>query len=711
MLKSIVRISLKLLFRVRVEGQYPQPMPERLIVIANHQSFLDAMLLWAFLPMDAVWVVHTQIWSRWYFRPIVRMARHVVVDTANPMAIKTLVHLIEAGESVAVFPEGRITVTGGLMKMYDGPAFMAAKTGAALLPIAIDGAIHSLLSRMAPPFPRKMFPRIRLTVMPLAYIEMPETGTGKQRRRITSQKMQQVMEDLRFRAHPIKTLHEAFLDAVELHGRGTCILDDVRQDKQTFGHLLKASLALGRLVGRLTSEGEIVGVLMPNSGTTVALLMGMFASRRVPAMLNYSLGVDGVQSACESACIKTVLTARAFVEKARLTEKVNQLQNVRIVYLEDLRPQFSLSDKLWLLFRALPNPRAVMRGFDPKHAAVVLFTSGSEGKPKGVVLSHAAIMANAAQVKSFIAFSRQDRFLNALPMFHAFGLVAGVLIPITTGCNVYLYPSPLHYRMIPEVTYDFDCNILFGTPAFLANYARVAHPYDFARLRFVVAGAERLPNEVRQTWLDKFGVRVLEGYGATECAPIIAANSEISSQAGSVGRLMPGMDYRIEPVPGIDRGGELHVSGPNLMLGYLKHDQPGVLQPPSSIYGSGWYNTGDVVEIDEQGFIYITGRLKRFAKVAGEMVSLEVAEKIAAAASPGHRHAASTKSSAHRGEMIILFTQDPALGRDRLLAAARSLGLPELAVARRVEHLGKIPVLGSGKSDYVQLKEMAERLV
>jgi acyl-[acyl-carrier-protein]-phospholipid O-acyltransferase/long-chain-fatty-acid--[acyl-carrier-protein] ligase len=707
MIRLLVRLLLRLIFRLEVRGRPLTEKPERLLVVANHQSFMDGVLIQAFLPIQVTWVVHAQIAQKWYFKLPLRFIPNVQVDAANPMSMKRVMQMMEEGTPVGIFPEGRVTVTGSVMKVYDGSAFLAARTGATILPVRIDGAVNSIFSRMKKPYPIKVRPKLRMTFLPVAAIPMPEAKTGKLRRRIAGEAMRLLMQRMEVEARAVKTLFTTFLDAVELYGRKTTILEDVRPKVDTYGDLLKASLALGRIISRLAGEGERVGVLLPNAGPTVGVLFGMFATRRIPAMLNYTAGVDGMQSACHAATIRTILTSRGFLEKAKLTEKVRQLRDLRIVYLEDLRPMFKLSDKLWLIFWALRFPRTFERATNPHDPAIVLFTSGSEGKPKGVVLSHDNILANVCQVAATIEFSNRDRFFVALPMFHSFGLTAGVILPMVSGVPIFLYPSPLHYRLIPELTYDRDCTVLFGTPTFLNYYARFANPYDFYKVRYIVAGAEKLSEEVREAYVEKFGQRILEGYGCTECAPVVAANSPKASRRGSVGQLVPMMEARLAPVPGIERGGRLHVRGPNVMLGYLRYEKPGVLQPPESEFGPGWYDTGDLAGIDSEGYVFILGRLKRFAKIAGEMVSLEVAERIAAAASPKYGHAAISRKDPNRGEILVLYTEDRGLRRDQLAEAARTIGAPEVAVPRRIEYMDKLPKLGSGKTDYVTLNSLA----
>ncbi|MFN0170821.1 MAG: bifunctional acyl-ACP--phospholipid O-acyltransferase/long-chain-fatty-acid--ACP ligase [Bryobacteraceae bacterium] len=709
MIRALAYVLVRILFRLKHQGELPKQLPERTLIVSNHQSFFDGILLGLLFPFRPTWIVHTTIARRPPFKYLLPLIDFVEVDAASPMAMKAMVHAIEAGKPVAIFPEGRITVTGRVMKMYDGPAFLAAKTGAWLLPVYIDGACHSFFGRARFPFPKKWRPDVTITVHPLRQLPMPEARTGRERRRLASEQLRRYFEDWTASSQPITSIYDRFMDAVALHGRGASMIEDVRFAPETYGHLVKASLALGRLVGKLSAEGETVGVLMPNAAPSVSLLLGMFATRRIPAMLNYTSGVDGMQSAIETAKIKLVITSRAFLEKGKLTDKVAQLTKVRVVHLEDLRPMFGLGDKVWLMLWALWNPRSIRKPVSPDEPALVLFTSGSEGRPKGVVLSHRNLLSNIAQFSSVIEFSNRDKFFLALPMFHSFGLTAGVLTPLLAGARLFLYPSPLHYRLVPELAYDRDATVIFGTGTFLANYAKFAHPYDFYNIRYVVAGAEKLSAEVRRTYYDKFGLRIIEGYGATECSPVISANSPMFFREGTVGRLMPGMDYRLTTIDGLHQGGVLHVRGPNIMLGYLKHDRPGVIQPPESEFGPGWYDTGDVVEIDERGFIRILERVKRFAKVAGEMVSLEVVEKIAAAAAPQKAHAATIVADGKRGELIVLFSEAAGLRRDALIEAARSLGLPEVAVARRIHHLEKLPRLGSGKFDYLALKALAQQ--
>jgi len=721
MVHPVVRILFRalaqMLFRVQIRGMdnamaVKNGQHSRLLVIANHESFLDGILVGLFLPIEKpVFIIHTE----YVRRPLLRLclnllADYLSVDPDNPMAMKQVIQLLESGRQVVIFPEGRITSTGALMKVYEGPAFVAAKTNATLLPVRLDGLSRSFFSRMTR-WPRKFFPQISLTILPPTTLPMPQSADARVRRHQSGEALRRLMQEMALAQPPQHTLYGALCNVARLYGRRRRVVEDVQQVEYTYHDLLKMSLALGRLAGRHTGHGEKVGLLLPNMTPVLALLLGLTAIGRVPAMLNYTAGTDGMQAACDAAQIRTLITSYAFVEKAKLADKLAALQGLEhIVYLEDLRKEMTFRDKLWLMGWALWFPRQMEVEASPEDPAVVLFTSGSEGKPKGVVLSHRAILANIAQIHAIIDISYDDRVLNVLPMFHSFGLTAGTLLPILTGASVFLYPSPLHYKVIPELAYDRACTVMFGTNTFLGNYACRAHPYDFYRLRYVVSGAEKLSATVREQWVDKFGIRILEGYGATETAPVIAVNTPMAYRKGTAGQFLPGIEYRLQPVPGIEHGSVLHVRGPNVMSGYLKVDNPGVLQAPNSSEGSGWYETGDIVEVDADGFVHIIGRLKRFAKVAGEMVSLEAVEKLALEASPDMLHAASSQPDASKGEALVLFTTDRQIDRAALQKAAQRLGLPELAVPKTIVRVDALPLLGTGKTDYVTLKRMAEEV-
>jgi len=705
-LRRLLRVTTRILFRVTVTGDPEVLRNERTLIVANHESLIDGLLLALFLPIDATFVVHAQIAAKPFYAFLLRFVPHLTVESTSPLAMKLICRLVETGRPVVIFPEGRLTRTGSLMKVYDGAAFVAARTGATVVPVRLEGAGRSYFGRLAGVFPRKLFPKIRIAIRARRRIPMPDLPSAKLRRRRCGELLRRILLDMLVETRPQRSLFEAFLDAKATFGAHYRLVEDVRLHEESYGSLLRMALGVARLLKPRTRAGDIVGVLMPNAAPTLSLILGLSLTKRVPAMLNYTAGSAGICSACATANIRTIVASRAFLEKGRLTTLVDGLLGIEVLYLEDLKASFTAWDKAMVLWQQF-LPAAAMVRQDPGDPAVVLFTSGSEGRPKGVVHSHSSILSNVAQIRAVADFTPLDRFMIALPLFHSFGLTCGAILPLVSGCKVFLYPSPLHYRIIPELVYDRDCTVLFGTSTFLANYGKFAHPYDFGRLRYVVAGAEKLSDEVRRQWIDKFGIRILEGYGVTECAPVVAVNVPMACRSGSVGQLVPGMEYELEPVPGIEHGGLLHVRGPNVMAGYLLPDEPGRLKPPKSI-ADGWYCTGDIVELDADDFVHIRGRVKRFAKIAGEMISLEVVERIAAVAAPTFQHAASTRSDAAKGEALVLFTTGPVPTRDQLIAAARQLGAPELAVPKILRRLEEIPLLGTGKTDYVQLKKLAE---
>lgn len=705
-LKFFVRCLLQLIYRVEVTGmEHYHQAGKRVLIVANHTSLLDGVLLYAWLPDNLRFAINTQIATRRQFRPFLCFADLYTMDPTNPLSVKSMVRFLQQDRKAVIFPEGRITTSGSLMKIYEGPGLIADRSGAAVLPVAIDGPQYSASGYLGE---RRTFPKIRMKVLPPERIEVDPSIQGQERRKTAAALMEDLVYRLSFSCYDHdKTVFDAILEAAGQFGKGRVVLEDIKREPLTYGQLLTRTFILGNVLRKDTEPGERIGVMLPNVAAGVVVYLALQYLERTPAMLNYTTGLQVLLKACETASIRTVYTSRQFIENAGLEPLAEGLeQRVNLVCLEDLRDRIGLSDKLLGLLRSR-FPRAHYRpAANPGDPATILFTSGSEGTPKGVVLTHRNLLSNYAQARSRIGFKPSEIFFSCLPLFHSFGLNIGCVLPLLAGCRIFLYTTPLHYRVIPELVYQAQASILFGTNTFLKGYARHAHPYDFNSLKYALAGAEKLQEDTRKLWMEKFGIRILEGYGATECSPVISVNTDISNKSGSVGKLLPGMEAYLAPVDGINNGGRLVVKGPNVMSGYLLHGTDGNIRAPRTERGEGWYDTGDIAAIDDEGYIELLGRAKRFAKIGGEMISLTAVEELAGVAWPDHNHAAISLPDARKGEKIILVTENDRASRKSFQQKARELGYGELYIPRDVIHVAEIPVLGTGKTDYVSVDEM-----
>lgn len=509
------------------------------------------------------------------------------------------------------------------------------------------------------------------------------------------------------------TLFAGIVDAARRHGADKLILEDAERQPISYKRLILGSLVLGQKLAGVSPRSQSVGVLLPSANGLVVTVLGLNAFGRVAALLNFTAGLKNLRSAVDTGVIRTVITSRRFIEMAKLEDLVAGLAEhdvkpgvkLRIVYLEDVRAGIGTVDKVRGLLRAMAPARTHRHyALRPDQPAVVLFTSGTEGAPKGVVLSNRNLIANARQIFAHAngMLTTADVVFNPLPMFHSFGLTAATLMPLLSGMRTMLYPSPLHYKPVADLIAKTQATVLFATDTFLQGYARAAAPGALDSVRYVVAGAERVKDPTRALWA-KTGAVILEGYGATECSPVLACNLPSINQPGTVGPLLPGIEYRLEPVEGIIGGARLLVRGPNIMLGYLTSDRPGIVIAPTD----GWHDTGDIVEIDEIRRLAIRGRAKRFAKIGGEMISLAAVEGLVSSLWPQHNHVVVALPDARKGEQLILITENPDADVKAVLTRLRAEGLPELWVPKSVLVTSAIPLLGSGKVDFPAALELA----
>jgi acyl-[acyl-carrier-protein]-phospholipid O-acyltransferase/long-chain-fatty-acid--[acyl-carrier-protein] ligase len=719
MLRQFLRALLRWLYKFRAYNESVLSTPGPVLLLPNHLSWWDWVLVGVCLEDDWKFVTSsTSAELSWLHKKIMVNLRTFPVDINSPYAVKRMAEYLQSGGRLVLFPEGRISMTGSLMKLFDGTGFLIQKTGARVITAYLRGAARLPFSRN--PDQKFWFPTLSVHFSEiLAPPAAEHVSATEARTRLTNwlrdqMTLQRFETEMRFGA---QTVSAAIYDTAR-EFRGRVALQDVTLQELTYGKLtLGANLMARQWRGVFGDTTRHVGVLLPNINAFTVVLLSIWTEGKVPAILNYTTGPSTLLACARLAGLTHIITSRHFIARSKLDLEPLKAAGIQLIYLEDARNRISRAEKISAALRQALRWSAPLPQAQATDTAVILFTSGSEGMPKGVELTHRNLLSNARQMLSVIDVTEKDRFFNALPLFHSFGLTVGLLLPLIRGIYTLLYPSPLHYRVVPSAFYNMNCTVFFGTNTFLSGYARKAHPLDFRSLRYLFAGAEKLLESTATVWMQKFGVRVLEGYGATECSPCVAANLPVEPRVGSVGRFLPGIEHRIERVEGIpegltgagpgsgtERAGRLFVRGPNIMKGYLNPEANVAFQSLR-----GWYDTGDIVRVDKDGFLFILGRLKRFAKVSGEMVSLTAVEDALSGAFPqyGLRFgiAVVAKPDEAKGEKLVAVTNEPKLSLAEIRSAIQARGLGNLAVPREIIVVRELPRLGTGKIDHRALQE------
>ena len=700
-MKTCFRILLRLLFRFRAFNLAVLQTPGPVLLIPNHLSWLDWLFLWVCLAEDWKFVVSSETAQRnWLFRRVMINRYTFPIETASPYAVKRLAKYLQGGGRLVLFAEGRLSRTGSLMKLFDGTGFLIFKTKAKVITAYLRGVERLPFSPN--PDPKRYFPRITVHFSTVQVApELGDIPSVRARARLTSwlrDRLVQQQFEVALADGPVNVL--AAVVATGGDSPGKIILEDATQQPLTYRRLLAGARVLATaLRGPVAASGR-VGVLLPNVTATPTVLLALWSLGKVPALLNYSAGPAAMVVCAQLAGLKQLVTSRAFLERARLDPAPFLAAGMALIYLEDVRAGITTGQKWTALLRQTFGSRTALScPATARDTAVIVFTSGSEGVPKGVELTHGNLLANLRQMLAVTDLTGEDRLFNCLPLFHSFGLTVGVLLPLVRGIYTFLYPSPLHYRLVPALVYEQDCTVFLGTNTFLNGYARKAQPYDFRSLRYLFAAAEKVQETTMLTWSQRFGVRILEGYGATECGPCLSVNTPLEPCYGSVGRLLPGLEYRLEPVAGVTGGGRFFVRGPNVMKGYLNPEANAAFQALG-----GWYDTGDIVSVDAAGYLHILGRLKRFAKVSGEMVSLSAVEDALAGAFPQYglrcQIAVIARPDEQRGEILVAVTNEPKLTLDDLRNAVKAAGLTSLSAPGEIKQVAEIPKLGTGKTDH-----------
>jgi len=721
----MIRFSLWLLthtaYRIRIVGQDRIPARGPALLVCNHVSLVDGLLVAACLQRFIRFLVYKPYYDHLALNWLMRLMHAIPVAPGNRKAIVASIERARAelqqGHVVCIFAEGSISRTGNLLPFKRGFERIVDGLDVPIVPVYLDQVWGSIFSfkggRFFGTWPSQV--RRRVTVVfghPLA----PETSAVEARLAM----MEIGSEAARSRHPEGETLARQFVRTAKREWWSLCVADSTGR-RLTFGRTLTGAILLARWIERRPGDEQHIGLLLPASTGGVLANIATTLAARVPVNLNFTAGSESMAYAVEQCRIRTILTSRVFLAKASI-EPMDGM-----VYLEDILKEFGRARSLATLVTTYLTPYALLnrllldRGQRAESPAAVIFSSGSTGVPKGVVLTHRNILTNIDSVNQVFEITRRDVVIGVLPFFHSFGFTATLWFPLIAGCCAVYHPNPMDAKKIGELARQYRGTFLMSTPTFCTSYIKKCAPEDFAHLRFAMVGAERLREPVAKAFRERFGLDLLEGYGCTEMAPIISVNvpnvvegreRQVGGKPGSVGHPLPGVVAKVVDVetgdgPLIDKEGLLLVNGPNRMQGYL-----GDPDRTREAMRDGWYSTGDLAVMDETGFIFITDRLSRFSKIAGEMVPhLKIEEAIADVIDDSECLVTGVPDEA-RGERLVGLYTNADVAPDALWTRLNESELPKLWIPKR-EHLfviDAIPQLGSGKVDLRKARILAAEL-
>jgi acyl-[acyl-carrier-protein]-phospholipid O-acyltransferase / long-chain-fatty-acid--[acyl-carrier-protein] ligase len=712
-----VRLLIAVLYRVRVLGAKHVPARGGVLLVSNHVSLMDGFLVgWAARHRHVRFMIWRPYYNHWAFRGVLRALRTIPVDLGGPRAMTAAIQSarkeLEAGHVVCIFAEGSVTRTGNLLPFKRGMEKILEGLDVPAIPVHLDRVWHSIFSFAGGQFFGKMPRRwpYRVTVSLGAPLAAPATAWAAR------QAVQELgSEAAQLTREPGATLPARFVRLARRHW-GKFAMADSTGRELTYGRALTASVLLAAEVRRRADSERMIGLLLPATVGGALANLGVSLAGKVPVNLNFTGGKESMAYAAAQCEIRTVITSKVFLAKAKLEAPEGS------VYLEDILASIGKTAKLWALVKARLAPgRWLTPKGDPDSLATVIFSSGSTGVPKGIMLSHFNLMTNVDAVLQLFSLDQRDRIIGVLPLFHSFGFMATIWLPLFTGGGVVYHPNPTDAKVIGELIHKYKGTFLLSTPTFCGTYMRKCTREQFASLRFVVVGAEKLREPLRKEFEETFGIDLLEGYGMTEMSPVIAVNTpgfregkeiQIGTRHGTVGLPIPGVAVRVvdpdtmqQLPPGHE--GLLLVKGPNRMLGYL-NDPARTAQ----VFKDDWYITGDMAKVDEDGFLAITDRISRFSKVGGEMVPHLLVEELIGKACGDAPCAVTGLPDERKGERLAVLYTDPNLTPEELWRRLSETDLPKLWLPKleNIHHVDELPVLGTGKLDLRGVRTRAQEL-